>query len=41
MSDNEEQLPDTKPFWENAYEDEYSEDPENGYPYDIGSKIQD
>ena len=33
-------LPDNKPFWDNEYEDEYSEDPENGYPYDNGSKVQ-
>lgn len=37
---NEEELPDNKPFWDNHYEDEYSDDPENGYPYDNGTKVQ-
>lgn len=38
MSD---ELPDSKiPWWDNEYEGVYSEDPENGYPYDMGTKVQ-
>ena len=38
MSD---QLPDTKiPWWDNHYEDTFSEEVENGYPYDMGIKVQ-
>lgn len=37
---SEENLPDSKPFWENSYEGIYSDDPEDGYPYDNGTKIQ-
>jgi hypothetical protein len=34
-------LPDSKsPWWDNHYEDTYSEEWENGYPYDTGTKIQ-
>lgn len=36
-----EELPDTKiPWWDNEYEGVYSEDPEDGYPYDVGTKVQ-
>lgn len=36
-----EELPDVPPcWWDNEYEGTYSEDPENGYPYDMGSKVQ-
>lgn len=36
-----ENLPDSKiPWWDNHYEDTYSEEWENGYPYDIGTKVQ-
>lgn len=39
MSD--EQLPDSKiPWWDNEYEGVYSDDLEDGYPYDIGTKVQ-
>jgi hypothetical protein len=39
--ENNEELPDSKiPWWDNHYEDVYSEDPENGYAYDMGSKVQ-
>ena len=38
--DNEEELPDTDPYWENDYEREYSDNPEDGYPYDTGTKTQ-
>lgn len=35
------QLPDSKiPWWDNEYEDVYSEEMENGYPYDMGTKVQ-
>ena len=35
------QLPDSKiPWWDNHYEDVYSEEVEDGYPYDIGTKVQ-
>lgn len=37
---SEEEIPDNKPFWDNHYEDEYSDVPENGYPYDNGTKVQ-
>jgi|694.fasta_scaffold03072_51 hypothetical protein len=34
-------LPDSKiPWFDNEYEGVYSEDPEDGYPYDVGSKVQ-
>jgi hypothetical protein len=34
-------LPDSKiPWWDNEYEGTYSNEPENGYPYDIGTKVQ-
>jgi len=34
-------LPDSKiPWWDNHYEDTYSEEWENGYPYDTGTKVQ-
>lgn len=34
-------LPDSKtPWWDNHYEDTFSEEVENGYPYDMGTKIQ-
>jgi len=37
-SDN---LPDSKiPWWDNHYEDVYSEEVEDGYPYDMGTKVQ-
>lgn len=36
-----ENLPDSKvPWWDNHYEDTYSEEKEDGYPYDMGTKIQ-
>jgi hypothetical protein len=36
-----ENLPDSKiPWWDNDYEGVYSDDPENGYAYDIGTKVQ-
>jgi hypothetical protein len=38
--DTEYSLPDSKPFWDNHYEGVYSDDPENGYPYDVGTKVQ-
>lgn len=38
--DNEEELPDLDPYWENEYEGVYSDDPEDGYPYDTGTKVQ-
>jgi hypothetical protein len=35
------ELPDVSPsWWDNGYEGTYSDDPENGYAYDIGNKIQ-
>jgi hypothetical protein len=35
------QLPDSKiPWWDNHYEDTYSEEVEDGYPYDTGTKVQ-
>lgn len=36
----EDNLPDMKPYWENVYEGVYSDDPEDGYSYDVGTKIQ-
>lgn len=37
----EEELPDSKiPWWDNEYEGVYSEDRDEGYPYDIGTKVQ-
>ena len=34
-------LPDSKiPWWDNEYEGTYSDDPEDGYPYDMGTKVQ-
>ena len=34
-------LPDSKiPWFDNEYEGVYSDDPEDGYPYDIGTKVQ-
>jgi hypothetical protein len=37
----DESLPDSKiPWWDNHSEDTYSDDPENGYPYDVGTKVQ-
>ena len=40
--ENEEtSLPDSKiPWWDNEYEGVYSDDPEDGYPYDMGTKVQ-
>jgi len=36
-----EELPDSKiPWWDNEYEGVYSEDSDNGYPYDVGTKVQ-
>jgi len=36
-----ENLPDSKiPWWDNEYEGVYSEDDEDGYPYDVGTKVQ-
>ena len=29
-----ESLPDVRPWWDNEAEDEYSDDPEDGCPYD-------
>ena len=40
MSVYDEKLPDVKPWFDNESEDEYSDDPENGFPYDNGSKVQ-
>jgi hypothetical protein len=35
------ELPDSKiPWWDNHYEDVYSEEVEDGYPYDVGTKVQ-
>jgi len=35
------ELPDSKiPWWDNHYEDTYTEEVEDGYPYDIGTKVQ-
>lgn len=39
-SNNEQELPDTDPYWDNEYEGVYSDDPEDGYPYDTGTKVQ-
>ena len=40
-TEEENNLPDSKiPWWDNHYEDVYSDDPENGYPYDNGTKVQ-
>jgi len=40
-SEHQENLPDSKiPWWDNHYEDVYSEEAEDGYPYDMGSKVQ-
>jgi len=37
----EENLPDSKiPWWDNHYEDVYSEEVEDGYSYDMGTKVQ-
>jgi len=34
-------LPDSKiPWWDNEYEDVYSEEWDDGYPYDVGTKVQ-
>jgi hypothetical protein len=33
-------LPDIFPYWDNEYEGVYTEDPEDGYPYDVGTKVQ-
>lgn len=34
-------LPDSKiPWWDNEYEGTYSEDRDEGYPYDMGTKVQ-
>ena len=39
--ENNEELPDSKiPWWDNHYEDTSSEEVEDGYPYDMGSKVQ-
>jgi len=36
-----EELPDSKiPWFDNEYEGVYSDDPEHGYPYDMGTKVQ-
>lgn len=41
MMEENEELPDVPPcWWDNEYEGVYSEDPEDGYPYDIGTKVQ-
>lgn len=41
MSEENEELPDSKiPWWDNHYEDVYSEEVEDGYPYDMGTKVQ-
>jgi hypothetical protein len=41
LTDEDSELPDSKiPWWDNEYEGVYSNDPENGYPYDIGTKVQ-
>lgn len=40
MSETNEELPDVKPWYDNESEDVYSEDPEDGFPYDSGSKVQ-
>ena len=42
QENNEENiLPDSKsPWWDNEYEGVYSDDPEDGYPYDMGTKVQ-
>ena len=35
------ELPDSKiPWWDNHYEGTYSDDYEDGYPYDNGTKVQ-
>ena len=35
------ELPDSKiPWWDNHYEDTYSDEWEDGYPYDTGTKVQ-
>ncbi len=34
MSSADEQFPDVIPWFDNEADDEYSEDPEDGYPYD-------
>lgn len=40
-SDMSDELPESKlPWWDNHYEGTYSDDPENGYPYDVGTKVQ-
>jgi hypothetical protein len=40
-ADVDSELPDSKiPWWDNDYEGVYSNDPENGYPYDMGTKVQ-
>lgn len=33
-------VPDMFPYWDNESEGVYSEDPEAGYPYDTGTKVQ-
>lgn len=36
-----ENLPDSKiTWWDNHYEDTYSDEWDDGYPYDTGTKIQ-
>lgn len=40
MNETNEELPDFKPWYDNESEDEYSDDPEDGYPYDMGTKVQ-
>ena len=41
MSSENENLPDSKiPWLDNEYEGVYSYDPEDGYPYDVGTKVQ-
>ena len=36
-----ESLPDLRPNWfDNESEGVYSDDPEHGYPYDTGTKVQ-
>lgn len=40
-SETNENLPDSDiPWWDNHYEGVYSYDPEDGYPYDMGIKVQ-
>lgn len=39
--EGEYELPDVPPvWWDNEYEGVYSADPVHGYPYDVGTKVQ-